>query len=140
VFNDMKRMTLFRNKDGSIVGGISLGTSVGAAGGWVMGGGHSVFSPKFGLGTSPSFSFIPHILTFDPGVDNVLQFTIVLADGSLITTNSFQYPDLFWALRGSTYGVVTSTTYQTHPSRLFSRLQTSLGQILIRLSFHLSNM
>jgi hypothetical protein len=66
--------------------------------------------------------FIPihsaYILTFDPGVDNVLQFTIVLADGSLITTNSFQYPDLFWALRGGgggTYGIVTSTTYQTHP-------------------------
>jgi hypothetical protein len=53
------------------------------------------------------------------GVDNVLQFTIVLANGSLITTNSFQYPDLFWALRGGgggTYGIVTSTTYQTHPT------------------------
>ena len=33
-----------------VVGGISPGASVGAAGGWVMGGGHSVFSPKFGLG------------------------------------------------------------------------------------------
>jgi len=55
----------------------------------------------------------------DPGVDNVLQFTIVLSDGSLITTNSFQHPDLFWALRGGgggTYGIVTSTTYQTHPT------------------------
>ena len=43
----------------------------------------------------------------------------MLADGSLITTNSFQYPDLFWALRGGgggTYGVVTSATYQTHPT------------------------
>ena len=57
--------------------------------------------------------------TNDTGVDNVLQFTIVLANGSLVTTNSFQYPDLFWALRGGgggTYGVVTSTTYQTHPT------------------------
>ena len=42
-----------------IVGGISPGASVGAAGGWVMGGGHSVASPKFGLGTSLSFPFIP---------------------------------------------------------------------------------
>ena len=33
-----------------IVGGLSSGASVGAAGGWVMGGGHSAFSPKFGLG------------------------------------------------------------------------------------------
>ena len=29
-----------------------MGASVGAAGGWVMGGGHSAFSPKFGLGTA----------------------------------------------------------------------------------------
>ena len=79
------------------------------------------FSPKSGLGTPSSFPnpIYPHILTFDLSVDNVLQSIIVLADRSLITTNSFQYPDLFWALRGGgggTYGVVTSTTYQTHPT------------------------
>ena len=33
-----------------IVGAISPGGSVGCAGGWVMGGGHSAFSPSFGLG------------------------------------------------------------------------------------------
>ena len=52
------------------------------------------------------------------GVDNVLQFTIVLADGSLVTTNSYQHPDLFWALRGGgggTYGVVISASYKTYP-------------------------
>ena len=52
------------------------------------------------------------------GVDNVLEFTIVLANGTLTTTNAHQYPDLFWALRGGgggTYGVVLSATYQTHP-------------------------
>ncbi|KAF8963273.1 hypothetical protein BDZ97DRAFT_1661819 [Flammula alnicola] len=84
-----------------VVGGISVGGSVGAAGGWVMGAGHSAFSPLFGL-----------------GVDNVLQFTIVLADGTFLTTNAYQHPDLFWALRGGgggTYGVVISVTYQTHP-------------------------
>ena len=51
------------------------------------------------------------------GVDNVIQFTIVLADGSFVTTNAFQFPDLFWALRGGgggTYGIITSTTYRTH--------------------------
>jgi FAD/FMN-containing dehydrogenase len=50
------------------------------------------------------------------GVDNVLQFTIVLANGSLVTANSYQHPDLFWALRGGgggTYGVVTSASYKT---------------------------
>jgi FAD binding domain len=39
-----------------IVGG---SPSVGAAGGWVMGGGHGPLSPSYGLGTLPSFiSFI----------------------------------------------------------------------------------
>jgi len=33
-----------------VVGGISVGGSVGSAGGWIMGGGHSAFSPSLGLG------------------------------------------------------------------------------------------
>jgi len=33
-----------------VVGGLSQGGSVGSAGGWVMGGGHSAFSPSLGLG------------------------------------------------------------------------------------------
>ncbi|KIM38049.1 hypothetical protein M413DRAFT_13018 [Hebeloma cylindrosporum] len=85
-----------------IIGGLAQGGSVGAAGGWVMGGGHSAFSPSLGL-----------------GVDNVLEFTVVLANGKLVTTNAYQHPDLFWALRGGgggTYGIVLSATYQTHPN------------------------
>ena len=56
-----------------IVGGISPGTSVGAAGGWRT---QFLFPPKSGLGTPSSFPnpIYPHILTFDLGVDNVLQF------------------------------------------------------------------
>ena len=45
-----------------IVGGLSGGGTVGAAGGWVMGGGHSMFSPKFGLGMSLLFSFMLYLL------------------------------------------------------------------------------
>ncbi|KAF9528446.1 FAD binding domain-containing protein [Crepidotus variabilis] len=93
----------FVNEQGRVlVGGIAVGGSVGAAGGWVMGGGHSVLSPKYGL-----------------GVDNVLEFQVVLADGSLVTANAYQHSDLFWALRGGgggTYGIVTAATYKTHPS------------------------
>lgn len=33
-----------------MVGGISAGGSVGAAGGWLSGGGHSLLSPSYGLG------------------------------------------------------------------------------------------
>ena len=57
------------------------------------------------------------------GVDNVLQFTIVTADGNHVVANQFNNQDLFWALRGGgggTWGVVTSVTYKTHPSTPFS--------------------
>ena len=33
-----------------LVGGLSPGGTVGAASGWVLGGGHSALSPTFGLG------------------------------------------------------------------------------------------
>jgi FAD/FMN-containing dehydrogenase len=47
----------FAQKQGrTIVGGISGGGSIAAAGGWVMGGGHGILSPKLGLGMPPSFS------------------------------------------------------------------------------------
>ncbi|KAM5530100.1 hypothetical protein V8D89_016241 [Ganoderma adspersum] len=85
----------------TLVGGVSLGGSVGAAGGWLLGGGHSTLSPSYGL-----------------GVDNVLEFTLVTSAGVHVTANAFQHPDLFWALRGGgggTFGVVTSITYQTRP-------------------------
>jgi len=57
------------------------------------------------------------------GVDNVLEITIVTADGKHITANPYCNKDLFWALRGGgggTWGVVTSVTYKTHPSTPFS--------------------
>ena len=52
-----------------------------------------------------------------PGVDNVLQFTIVASNGEHITVNQHQHASLFWALRGGgpgSWGVITSTTYATH--------------------------
>lgn len=82
-----------------IVGGTSY--SVGAAGGWVLGGGHSSLSPQYGL-----------------GVNNVIQFEIVTPDGELRIANAHQNQDLFWALRGGGpgFGVLTKVTYKTHPA------------------------
>ncbi|THU91900.1 FAD-binding domain-containing protein [Dendrothele bispora CBS 962.96] len=83
-----------------IVGGLSPGGSVGAAGGWVSGGGHSSFAPRHGL-----------------GVDNVIQFTMMVASGEHLTANTHINSDLFWAVRGGgggTYGILTSVTYRTH--------------------------
>ncbi|KAJ7137762.1 hypothetical protein C8R44DRAFT_838071 [Mycena epipterygia] len=86
----------------SIAGGFSPEGTVGAAGGWLLGGGHSVLSPFYGL-----------------GVDNVLQFSVVLPNASFIIANQYQNTDIFWALRGGggpSFGVVVSATVRTHPN------------------------
>ncbi|KDQ07938.1 hypothetical protein BOTBODRAFT_192092 [Botryobasidium botryosum FD-172 SS1] len=82
----------------TVVGGAAI--SVGAAGGWALGGGHSFLSPQYGL-----------------GVDNILQFSVVTADGETKVVNECQDTDLFWAMRGGGGGfaVTTSVTYRTHP-------------------------
>ncbi|KAH7914858.1 hypothetical protein BJ138DRAFT_1143106 [Hygrophoropsis aurantiaca] len=85
-----------------MVGGVSVGGSVGASGGWVLGGGHSALSPTYGL-----------------GVDNTVEMNVVLSTGEYLTVNAYQHPDLFWAMRGGgggTYGILTSVTYRTYPS------------------------
>mmetsp|Transcript_17322 Transcript_17322/g.34765 ORF Transcript_17322/g.34765 Transcript_17322/m.34765 type:complete len:569 (-) Transcript_17322:65-1771(-) len=68
--------------------------------GWSIGGGHGPFGPSAGL-----------------GVDNVLSFDIVIADGSILTCDKDTNSDLFWAVRGgggSTWGIITSLTLQVH--------------------------
>jgi hypothetical protein len=51
--------------------------------------------------------------------DNVVGFTVVTADGSIVRTNSKENPDLFWALRGGggNFGVVTEFEVNLHPVR-----------------------
>ncbi|KAL2869175.1 FAD/FMN-containing protein [Aspergillus lucknowensis] len=88
------------SKRGVLVVGGSART-VGAAGGYVLGGGHSPFAHYYGL-----------------AADNVLEATIVSADGQHRVLNDFSDPDFFWAIRGgggSAWGVITSITYRTHP-------------------------
>ena len=49
--------------------------------------------------------------------DNTLEYEIVTANGDLVTANSEQNTDLFWALKGGggNFGVVTSITYRLYP-------------------------
>jgi hypothetical protein len=88
-----------RKRGYAVVSG-SEGT-VGAAGGWLQGGGHGWFSNQYGL-----------------GVENVLQFEAVLPTGEMIVANGRWFPDLFWALRGgggSTFAIVTAVVYKAYP-------------------------
>ncbi|KAJ3054575.1 hypothetical protein HK097_001408, partial [Rhizophlyctis rosea] len=81
-----------------VVGG--EGMTVGYAGGYIQGGGHSPLSSILGM-----------------GADHVLEFNIVTPNGRFVTANKRENEDLFWALRGgggSTFGVVTSVTVRAH--------------------------
>ncbi|KAF2185562.1 FAD/FMN-containing protein [Zopfia rhizophila CBS 207.26] len=83
-----------------VVGGSAR--TVGAAGGWFTGGGHSPFSHFHGL-----------------GADNVLEVSIVTASGDTKTLNAYNDPEHFWAIRGgagNSWGIITSITYKTHPN------------------------
>ncbi|KAL3458399.1 hypothetical protein BJX64DRAFT_301938 [Aspergillus heterothallicus] len=84
-----------------IVGGSAV--TVGAAGGWITGGGHSILSNELGL-----------------GVDNVQQLKAVLPNGTHVTANRCQNQDLFFALRGGgggTFGVITEMTTRVYPKK-----------------------
>ncbi|KAJ0159635.1 putative FAD-linked oxidoreductase [Colletotrichum tanaceti] len=74
--------------------------TVGIAGGYTQGGGHSALSTSFGL-----------------SADNVLEWDVVTADGTLLTASQTENADLFWALSGGgpgNWGVVTSMTVKAH--------------------------
>jgi FAD/FMN-containing dehydrogenase len=77
-------------------------TTVGAAGGFLLGGGFGSWSNKYGTAAA-----------------GMLEAHVVTADGKRVVANACTNSDLFWALRGGgggTYGVVTQVTLMTHPA------------------------
>lgn len=79
--------------------------TVGIAGGYTQGGGHSAISTNFGL-----------------AADNVLNWEVVTAAGELINANKNENSDLFWALNGGgggTFGVAVSVTVKAYKDTVF---------------------
>ncbi len=74
--------------------------TVGIAG-LALGGGVGLASRKYGL-----------------TCDNLLEATVVLANGTAVLANSRQHSDLYWALRGGgggNFGIITRLVFRTHP-------------------------
>ncbi|KAM0553302.1 hypothetical protein ACHAPJ_007315 [Fusarium lateritium] len=80
--------------------------TVGVAGGYAVGGGHSPVTPIHGLAS-----------------DQILSINLVTPDGQFLTADETQNQELFWALRGggpATFGVVTSMVIKVHEKTVFS--------------------
>ncbi|KAI0556039.1 FAD-binding domain-containing protein [Xylaria curta] len=91
---------IFADKHDSVILG-PYSPTVAASGGWLLGGGHGVLGPVYGM-----------------GADRVVEFQIVTPDGKERTVNACQDPDLFFALRGgggSSFGVVLRATHSVIP-------------------------
>ncbi|KGO72709.1 FAD linked oxidase, N-terminal [Penicillium italicum] len=74
--------------------------SVGIAGGFTQGGGHSILSSQYGM-----------------GADQVVEWEVVTATGVHLIASPSQNADLYWALSGGgpgTYGVVISMTIRAY--------------------------
>ncbi|KAF9053297.1 FAD-binding domain-containing protein [Panaeolus papilionaceus] len=87
----------------TIVGGSDQ--SVGIAGGWGQGGGHSSLSNVHGM-----------------GADRILQYKVVTTDGKARTVNACQNSDLFFALRGGgggTFAIVMEATSMASPAESY---------------------
>ncbi|RFU29823.1 hypothetical protein B7463_g6515, partial [Scytalidium lignicola] len=70
-------------------------------GGLTLGGGLSYYSAQYGL-----------------ACDNIDNFEVVLANGSITDANRTSHPDLWWSLRGggNQFAIVTHITTQAHPA------------------------
>lgn len=83
----------------AVAGGRNSAVGVG---GLTLGGGLSFFSPRFGMVCS-----------------NIIDYQVVLADGSIVTASATLNPDLWRALKGgaNNFGIVTRFTANAFPSK-----------------------
>ena len=84
----------------AVPSGVFSGTGIA---GLTLGGGLGYLTRKYGL-----------------SIDNLLEVSIVLADGTLVKASADENADLFWAVRGGggNFGVVVSFLFQAKPVSL----------------------
>ncbi|KAL6720842.1 hypothetical protein ACLMJK_002767 [Lecanora helva] len=89
--------------------------TVGMAGGYTQGGGHSPLSSKFGM-----------------AADQALEWEVVTATGEHLVASPNQNSDLYWALSGGgggTYGAVVSLTVKAHPNFVTSAANLTFSSL-----------
>jgi len=82
----------------NIIGGRVTGVGVA---GFTLGGGYSWKTNQYGL-----------------TIDNMISYTLVLPNGTIVQPSATSYPDLFWALKGAgqvNFGIVTQFTMKAYP-------------------------
>jgi hypothetical protein len=87
--------------------------TVGIAGGYSLGGGHGPLSSMYGL-----------------AADNVLEWDVVLADGTRTVASPARNADLFWAMTGGgggTYAVAVAMTARLHRGGAVSGAQLAFN-------------
>ncbi|KAL4802481.1 FAD-binding domain-containing protein [Aspergillus unguis] len=88
--------------------------SVGIAGGYTQGGGHSALSSRYGL-----------------AADQVLAWEVIDGDGRHLVATPEENADLYWALSGGgggTYAIVLSLTAKIHPQTPVSGLNLTVSR------------
>lgn len=97
------------------VGGYSA--TVGAAGGFIQGGGHGALSSWKGLAADNAFEFkLVNAKVSTSKFLDALKLMLTVSQGEYITANEHVNSDTFWALRGGgggTFGAVVSVTIRT---------------------------
>ncbi|KAG9195234.1 hypothetical protein G6011_00354 [Alternaria panax] len=81
---------------------VAGGGTVGIAGGFLRGGGHSAYTSYYGL-----------------AADQVLSLTAVTVDGRVVEAHEGENRDLFWAFRGGgggTFSIITSVVVKAFPA------------------------
>ena len=73
------------------VGGTAA--TVSPAGGYIQGAGHSAFSPLYGLAADNVLRMCFNFTLSPTCLEESIEFSVVLADGSFVTANSVSHPD-----------------------------------------------
>jgi hypothetical protein len=75
--------------------------------------------PQVGIGGHATIGGLgPASRMWGSALDHVLETTVVLADGSVVTASDTENSDLFWGLKGAgaSFGVITQFKIRTHES------------------------